>query len=45
MSRYWLGAPIAEIAKRRGVSESRVKSSLMRSRDRLRAYLSEEGYI
>ncbi len=43
--RYWLGAPIAEIAKRRGVSESRVKSSLMRSRDRLRTYLSEEGYI
>ena len=43
--RYWLCAPVAEIARRMGATESRVKSSLMRSRNKLRAYLEEEGYI
>ena len=43
--RYWLCAPVAEIARRMGATESRVKSSLMRNRNKLRAYLEEEGYI
>lgn len=41
--RYWYLAPIDEIAERLSVSKSKVKSSLFRSRGRLRAYLQEEG--
>lgn len=43
--RYWLCADIKSIARRFGASESRVKSSLMRTRNRLREHLSKEGYI
>lgn len=43
--RYWLLLPIAEIAKRLGFSEARIKTSLYRSRKRLRDYLSKEGLI
>lgn len=43
--RYWLCADIKSIARRFGASESRVKSSLMRTRNRLKEHLSKEGYI
>lgn len=43
--RYWLCASIKDIARRFNASESRVKSSLMRTRNRLKKYLGEEGYI
>lgn len=43
--RYWLCASVKEIARRFGVSESRVKSSLMRTRNKLGEYLSEEGWL
>ena len=45
VSRYWLCAGVAGIAKRQGFTESRVKSSLMRSRRKLKAYLLERNYI
>lgn len=41
--RYWYFDSIAEIAKRFSVSESKVKSSLMRSRESLRKCLAQEG--
>lgn len=43
LRRYWYVDSIAEIAARYRVSESRVKSSLHRSRARLRKYLEQEG--
>jgi len=45
MARYWLFYPVAEIADRTGYSESRVKSSLMRSRNKLRKFLIKEGLL
>ena len=39
MCRYWLAAPVSEIAGRLGSSESKVKSSLFRSRSKLKNYL------
>ena len=41
--RYWYCMPVAEIARRRGVSEGAVKMSLQRTRERLREYLDREG--
>lgn len=46
MRRYWHVDTIAEIAARYGMSESKVKMQLSRTRDKLRKYLeSEEIYI
>ena len=44
LRRYYLAEPIAETAKRLGVSQSKVKSSLFRTRSGLRDYLIREGY-
>lgn len=41
--RYWYMSPIREIADDLGIGESRVKMSLLRSRDALREMLEEEG--
>ncbi len=41
--RYFYADSVGYIANRCGVSESKVKSSLMRSRNRLRALLEREG--
>lgn len=41
--RYWHLSPIREIAKRFNMSESKVKSMLMRLRERLRNDLEKEG--
>lgn len=45
VSRYWLMEPIADIASAMDCSVSRVKSSLYRSRQKLRKQLSGEGLI
>lgn len=42
--RYWHLEPIAVLAKRFGMGESRVKSTLHRLRGRLRAHLEKEGF-
>ncbi len=45
VSRYWLTEPVKEIAGSLAMSESRVKSSLFRSRNGLRKQLRKEGYL
>lgn len=44
LARYWLCAPIAEIAARHGFTEGKVKTMLRRSRLKLQKQLREEGY-
>jgi len=41
--RYWFADSVKQIAQRYGMGESKVKSSLMRSRAKLRQFLEEEG--
>ena len=43
LRRYWYGDSLADIAKRLGCGEGKVKSSLFRTRNALRAYLEQEG--
>lgn len=43
MRRYWYADSIAEIAQRFGITQSKVKTSLHRTREKLRAYLEKEG--
>ena len=43
LNRYWYGFSVTEIAKKYSVSESLVKSSLFRSRKRLKSFLESEG--
>lgn len=43
MRRYWYADSIQEIADRFGFSESKVKTSLHRTRTKLRHYLESEG--
>lgn len=43
--RYWHTQSIAEIAARCGMSESKVKSMLLRTRNKLRKALTEEGFF
>jgi len=43
LRRYWFGDPIRDIARRCGCGESRVKVTLLRTRNRLRDYLEQEG--
>ena len=45
LRRYWYLDSIADISKRFGCSESRVKTTLFRSRNQLRIHLEKEGYI
>ena len=45
MCRYWLIAPISRIAEKSGFSESKIKSSLFRSREKLRRHLIKEGLL
>ena len=41
--RYWYFDSVGDIAKRYGFSESKVKSMLHHTRNRLRKYLEKEG--
>lgn len=43
LRRYWYVDTIAEIAQRYGITESKVKMQLSRTRAKLSAYLEEEG--
>ncbi len=43
LRRYWYFDSVAQIAKRYGYSESKVKMTLGRTRDKLRAVLEKEG--
>ena len=43
LRRYWYDCTIREIAQDLGISESRVKVTLLRLRGRLREYLEKEG--
>ena len=42
--RYWYLDSISDISKRFSLSESKVKTTLFRCRNELRAYLEKEGY-
>ena len=41
--RYWYLASIDEISEKLSFSKGKIKSSLFRTRGKLRAYLQEEG--
>lgn len=43
LRRYWYGDTVAEICKYFGISQSKVKTSLHRTRGRLKAFLQKEG--
>ena len=43
--RYWYGEHISEIAAACGVSEEKIKSSLFRTRNRLKSILEKEGVL
>ena len=43
LRRYWLGDRIAEIAERLGCGQSKVKVTLHRTRNDLKAYLTKDG--
>ena len=45
LSRYWYLEPIDRIAQQMGFSRSKVTSMLHRTRNKLRDYLKEEGYL
>lgn len=44
LRRYWYADSVKELAARFGMGESRVKTSLFRTREKLRSYLESEGY-
>lgn len=43
--RYWSCLPVAEVARQCGCGVSKVKMSLLRTRNKLRDYLEIEGYL
>jgi len=45
LRRYWYAEPLSEVAGRYGMKLNTVKSSLYRSREKLRAFLEQEGVI
>ena len=45
MRRYWYLSPIKEIATEYGMSESKIKMSLFRSRNELKKLLEKEAYL
>ena len=44
LRRYWFGDSVLDIAKDRDMSQNAVSVSLSRTRDKLRIYLTEEGF-
>lgn len=44
VQRYWYMIPVKQIAKENHMSESNVKMTLLRTREKLKEYLEEEGY-
>lgn len=45
LQRYWAMMSAADIARKYGMNENTVKSTLRRTRERLRTYLEKEGYL
>ena len=45
LCRYWYLDPVADIASSFGWGQSKVKMTLKRTRDKLRAHLEKEGYL
>lgn len=45
LRRYWYAESVGEIARRCGMKENTVKTSLFRSREKLRTYLKKEGIL
>ena len=45
LRRYWYAEPLSEIAARYGLRLNTVKTSLFRSRNKLRAHLEREGFL
>lgn len=45
LRRYWYGESVADIAKRLGCGQGKVKSSLFRTRNALRAYLEQKEVL
>ena len=43
--RYWYGDSIADIAARFAVSESKIKTNLFRTRNKLKVYLEKDGVM
>lgn len=43
--RYWYADPLHEVAARFGMSESKAKSMMLRTRKKLRAHLEQEGIL
>lgn len=43
LRRYWFGDSIEQIANRLGITQSKVKTSLHRTRNRLREFLTKKG--
>ncbi len=43
LRRYWFADSVADIAQRYGMSQSKVKTSLHRTRNKLEAFLEKEG--
>ena len=44
VKRYWYASSVKEIASELGISESKVKMSLLRTREELRAHLLTQGF-
>lgn len=44
LKRYWYMSSIADIARDLGISQSKVKMQLLRTREKLKAHLIEEGF-
>ena len=44
LRRYWFGDAVRDIAKALGMTENAVSVRLSRTRDKLKAYLTEEGF-
>ena len=43
--RYWFLASVKELSEKFAFSESKIKSMLFRTREKLKGYLGEEGYL
>jgi len=43
LRRYWFEDSVKDIAKRYGIGESKVKTTLLRTRTNLRNFLEKEG--
>lgn len=43
--RYWYADSISDISKRYGIGESKVKTTLYRTRNKLKTHLEKEGVV